>query len=56
MTAPVTEIREADADFDLVIGDLETEIPALDDITASTTHVGTVSGCRYCTCISYYCW
>ncbi|WP_279579425.1 hypothetical protein [Fodinicola feengrottensis] len=54
MTAPVNE--KATAEFDLVIGDLELEIPALDETTASTTHLGTGGGnCFDCTCAGIYC-
>ncbi|WP_163506613.1 hypothetical protein [Fodinicola acaciae] len=57
MTAPVmtVETTPAEADFDLVIGDLEAEIPALDDVVASGSHLNTGTSCDLCTCISVYC-
>jgi hypothetical protein len=39
--------------LDLVIGDLEQDIPDLPSLTA--THLNTTAGCATCTCASWYC-
>jgi hypothetical protein len=42
-----------DAEFDLVIGDLERDIPEL--AGAAYTWAGTRPGCDACTCVRVYC-
>jgi hypothetical protein len=53
MTAPAQE--KTTAEFDLVIGDLELEIPELDDTVAALTDGHTNPSCARCTCINIYC-
>lgn len=49
-----TVLEESNETFDLMIGDLEQEIPELLDMANS--HVGTTPiGCLDCTCIEIYC-
>jgi hypothetical protein len=53
MTAPAQETMAAD--FDLVIGDLEVQVPTLDETAATLTDLHTANGCSVCTCKSIYC-
>jgi hypothetical protein len=54
MTAPVAQTT-AEAEFDLVVGDLEVDIPEIDDIAAATTRLGSGASCTACTCKGIYC-
>lgn len=47
-------LKDSNDEFDLMIGDLETEIPELVD--SANSHIGTFpQGCDSCTCVSLYC-
>lgn len=53
---PAIAQTTTEAEFDLVIGDLEVEIPRIDDITAATTRLGSpINPCTACTCKQIYC-
>jgi hypothetical protein len=45
---------DSDTTFDLVLGELEQDIPPV--VTMTTTHIGTTpKSCMFCTCITVYC-
>jgi hypothetical protein len=55
MTAIIAQTT-TEAAFDLEIGDVEVDIPEIDDIAAATTRLGSpVPPCTACTCRAIYC-